>query len=51
MSFCRLPIGPTSGVVVYNLNSKKCPCAYSMRFMLTDEEDDGAALRSREVAE
>ena len=49
--FCRLPTGSTSGVSVYNLNSKKCPCAYSMRFTLTDEQDDRAALRSREVAE
>jgi len=27
-----LPTGNSSGVVVYNLNSRKCPCAYSMRF-------------------
>ena len=30
-----LPTGPDTGVVVYNLNSHKCPCAWSMRFRLT----------------
>lgn len=44
-----LPTGNSSGVVVYNLNSRKCPCAYSMRFNVAGVVATAAATAAADV--